>query len=333
MLVRSVLCLIVNATPIASGFFDSVSQFFSDLAHVRPVPLAIALGFLALSLTIRSRAYLNVLKAAYPGTPIQWRRIWGAYVAGYGFNQVVPARGGDVVKLFLVRGSVAGSSYPTVASSFLVESVFDFSIGIPVLIYAFSQGVFPQPPDFANLGAIDIAWVFGNPRPSVFIFTAAAVLLLALFAFLSVRVKAFWARVRQGIAILFEPKRYFREVWLVQLLGWFARATCYWFMLEAFGIGASVRNTLLVIGCNAVATLVPLTPGGAGVQQALLVKVFEKARPTDVVAAFSVGQQVAMAAFSLLLGFGALVGIFGHTSFSEVRRVGKAQRAAEADEY
>lgn len=318
---------------MASGFFDAIGRFFHDLANVQPVPLAMALGFLALSLTIRSRAYLNVLRAAYPGTVIQWRRIWGAYVAGYGFNQVVPARGGDIVKLFLVRGSVQGSSYPTVASSFLVEGVFDFTIGIPVLAYAFSQGVFPQPPEFASLDSIDIAWVFRNPRPSVFIFTAAVILLLIIFAFLSVRVKAFWARVRQGITILFSPRRYLREVWLVQLLGWFARAACYWFMLDAFGIGASVRNTLLVLGCNAVATLVPFTPGGAGVQQALLVKVFEKTRPTDLVAAFSVGQQVAMAAFSLLLGFGALVGIFGHRSFGEVRRVGKAQRAAEADEY
>ncbi|MEI6664004.1 MAG: lysylphosphatidylglycerol synthase transmembrane domain-containing protein [Actinomycetes bacterium] len=317
----------------ASGFFDSVGTFFSDLADVRPVPLLIALGFLGLSLTIRSRAYLNVLRAAFPGVPIQWRRIWGAYVAGYGFNSVVPARGGDVIKLFLVRGSVPGSSYPAVASSFLVEAVFDFSIGIPVLAYAFTQGVFPHPPDFASLNSFDIAWVAGNPRPSVFIFTAICVLLLGLFAFLSVRVKAFWARVRQGIEILFEPKRYLTQVWLVQFLGWLSRSACYWFMLEAFGLQASLRNVLLLLGCNAVATLVPFTPGGAGVQQALIVKVFETAGPVAVVAAFSVGQQVAMAAFSFALGFAALVIIFGHRSFGEVRRAGMRDRAAEADEY
>ena len=52
-----------------------------------------------------------------------------------------------------------------------------------------------------------------------------------------------------------------------------------------------------------------------------------------VIAAFSVGQQVAMAAFSFALGFAALVIIFGHRSFGEVRRAGMRDRAAEADEY
>ena len=36
-----------------------------------------------------------------PDERIEFRNIWGAYLAGYGFNSVVPARGGDVVRLFL----------------------------------------------------------------------------------------------------------------------------------------------------------------------------------------------------------------------------------------
>ena len=61
---------------------------------------------------------------------IQWRRIWGAYFAAVGFNNVVPARGGDLIKLFLTRSSIPGSSYPTVAAAFFVESVFDVTVGV-----------------------------------------------------------------------------------------------------------------------------------------------------------------------------------------------------------
>ena len=46
----------------------------------------------------------------------------------------------------------------------------------------------------------------------------------------------------------------------------------------------------------------PFTPGGAGVQQALLVKVFAGIAAGATVAAYSVGQQIAIAAFSLGLG-------------------------------
>ena len=40
-------------------------------------------------------------------------------------NSVVPIRGGDVVKIYLAKHSIPNSRYPTVTSSFFVESVFD----------------------------------------------------------------------------------------------------------------------------------------------------------------------------------------------------------------
>ena len=47
-------------------------------------------------------------------------------------------------------------------------------------------------------------------------------------------------------------------------------------------------------------------------------------------AAYSVGQQIAIAAFTFAVGFGALVFIFRFRSFKEVVRAGRAQREAEA---
>ena len=103
--------------------------------------------------------------------------------------------------------------------------------------------------------------------------------MLIAVAWLSARVKAFWARVRQGWTILRDRRRYLREVVSYQALAWALRFGCFWFLLDAFSIPASVRNVLLVFGVTAVSSMVPLTPGGAGVQQALFVKVFATARP------------------------------------------------------
>lgn len=316
---------------IATSFWDSLGHFFGDLASVKPLPLAIALGLWALNLTIRSRAYFNTLRVAYPNTEFQWRRIWGAYVAAFGFNNVVPARGGDVVKLFLVHSSIRGASYPTVASSFLVEGVFDFTMAVPVLIWAATQGVMPSVPEFATLDGSDLTWLAANPNRLLFIITAAVILVLVIFAFLSVRVKAFWQKAKQGISVLFDFPTYMRQVWLVQLVAWFAKAGTFWFMLEAFQVGATVQNTMLMMACSAIATAVPFTPGGAGVQQALIVKVFAGVAATTVVAAYSVGQQLAIATFSFLLGLGALIFIFGFRSFGEVRRAGQEHRAASGE--
>ena len=141
--------------------------------------------------------------------------------------------------------------------------------------------------------------------------------------------KAFWARVRQGLTIAFDRRRYFREVWLVQFGGWLFRFAAFWFLLDAFHIGGSVKNVLLVLGVNAVAAVVPFTPGGAGVQQAFLVKVFAGVASGATVAAYSVGQQIAIAVFSLAVGFAALVTIFKFRSFKEVIAAGREHREAE----
>jgi uncharacterized membrane protein YbhN (UPF0104 family) len=312
-----------------SEFFKAIDEFFGSLADVHLGPLLIGLVAFFVYLTLRARASYNILRAAYPEKPIQFREIWGAYWAGYGFNNVIPARGGDVIRLFLTKTSVPESSYPAVAASFAVEAGYDLSIAVVVLTFAFTQGVFPKPPDFSDLNAFDLSYFASHPQFALFVVTALAIAVIALTALLSARVKAFWARVRQGLTIIFDRRRYLREVWLVQFCGWLFRFTAFWFLLEAFNIGGSVRNVLLVLGCNAVAAIVPFTPGGAGVVQALLVKVFATTAAASTVAAYSVGQQVAIAAFTFGIGFAALVFIFKIRSFKEVMRRGKEDREAD----
>jgi uncharacterized membrane protein YbhN (UPF0104 family) len=305
-----------------SSFFDAVGSFFSNLAAVSWPALFLGLLFFLAYLTLRARASFHILRAAFPDSRFEFRRIWGAYFAGYGFNSVVPARGGDVVRLFLTKSSIPNSNYPAVASAFVVEFGFDLTIAVPVLAFAFSQGVFPKPPDFSKLPAFDLAFFAGHPRFTLFLMTVTGIAVLAGFALLSTRVRAFWARVRQGFTILFDRRRYFREVWLVQFCGWLCRFAAFWCLLDAFNVGGSVKNVLLVLGVNAVAAVVPFTPGGAGVQQAFLVQVFATTATGATVAAYSVGQQIA-------IGLAAVVFIFRFRSFKEVIAAGRAGRSPQ----
>ena len=305
---------------------EAIGNFFSSLADVDLLLLVVAMAVFIAYLSMRALALYNTLRAAYPYEIIPYRQIWAAYIAAYGFNNVVPARGGDVIKFFLVKTSVPGSTYPAVGAAFVVEVIFDATMAVPILIFAFSQGVFPAVPDLPDLGGFSLAFLARDPQLTLCVVTGAAVLLLALFAFLSRRVVEFWNNVRQGFTILYDLPQYFREVWLVQFGGWLLRCTAFWLLLEAFGVGGSVRNVLLVLGINAVTALVPFAPGGAGVQQALLVTVFGSAA---TVAAYSVGQQVAIGFISLTVGFAALFLVFGFRSFGDVRRAGQAHREAE----
>ncbi|HEY1777821.1 MAG TPA: lysylphosphatidylglycerol synthase transmembrane domain-containing protein [Solirubrobacteraceae bacterium] len=309
-----------------SEFFDAVGSFFSDLAAVHWGALLLGALFFVLNLTLRSRAIFNSMRAAYPRARIQWRRIWGAYFAAVGFNNVVPARGGDVIKLFLAKSSIPDSTYATVAASIYTEAPFDITLSVIILIFAFTQGVFPKPPDFAKLDAFDLSFLASNFRLTLFLITLVGVAGIVAFAFLSRRVVAFWARLQQGLTILRDRRRYLRQVIFFQVLAWFSRAAAFWCFLDAFRIGGSVRNVMLVFAINSVAGLIPLAPGGVGIQQALYVKVFKHA--TQIVA-YSVGQQIVIAVLTAGIGLFSVLFIFRFRSFKEVIHAGRADRAQE----
>jgi hypothetical protein len=244
---------------------------------------------------------------------------------------VVPARVGDAVKIFLAKRSIRRSTFPTVVSSFFVASVFDTSAGILVFVYALTQGLLPNPPELPDLPAFDIAFWAQHPSFLLFTLTALAIAAVVVFALLARRVEAFWDRVKQGAIVLATPSVYLTTVASWQGLGWALRFASYWFFLDAFHIGGSFQNVLLVMSVQTVSTLLPLTPGGAGAQQALLVATLVGPGPIAVLT-YSVGQQIAIAAWTVVLGALALIFVFRTTNWRSLIRSAsqEAERHAEA---
>ena len=310
------------------SFFDATTSFFAHLSDVRWTPFAIALGFLLAMQLCRAWAWRNVLRAAYPDVGIPFLQLAAACLAGAGINAIVPARAGDVTKVFLVKRQIPGSSYPAVTSSFLVQSVFDTTAGLLVLLYAITQGLLPEPPDLPHLPAFEISFWAEHPR-TLLIVTGALLLAGAIGVYyLGHHVRRFWERVRQGVVILTRPRRYLREVAAWQGAGWLCRFAAFWFFLEAFGIGGSVGAVMLVMSVQAISTIVPFTPGGAGAQQALLVATLSGPSRTAVLS-FSVGTQIAMAAWSVVLGFTAILLVFRTTDWRGL--IKQAQEDAEEE--
>ncbi len=309
-----------------SDLLDSAGKFFSQLASLNWLSLLLGLALFALYLLLRSRALWGAVQTAYPRIRVRWRDVWGAYMVGYAINNVFPLGGGNIAQLFLTRVAISESSYPTIASALATGVLFDWFMGLLIMCFAFTQGVFPRPPDFSKLPAFDISFFASNMRFTLFVLTALGILFLVGFALLSARVRAFWLRIRQGLTILRDRDVYKRKMASWQFASWVARFFAYWALLDAFHIGGSVRNALLVLAVQVVASVFPFTPGGAGVQQALLLVIFSH---SPEVAAFSVGQQIAIAVLTSALGFGALVFIFRFKSFKEVIARGREHRRSD----
>jgi glycosyltransferase 2 family protein len=288
-------------------FLDALRAFGDHLTSVDWKYLAIALGLHLLRLSLRAVAWRTILKAAYPGEKVSFWSTFGAYVVGVGINSVAPARGGDVVKLYLIRHRIKGSSYATLTPTLLVETLTDFVVAAVLIIWAFSIGVLPAAEVYSRLPSVDWGFLVSHREVTaavVFFLMAAGLVAFFHFAEHGGEVRA---RVARGFAVLGQPRRFVFGVVVPQLGSWALRIASTYYFLLAFGVNATLHNALLAQVVDSLSTLFPATPGGAGTKQGLIVFLFEnEAVSKSLLLAFSVGMNVAVVVFNLAIGLIAL---------------------------
>ena len=271
-------------------FINASQAFFNRLGDVRLAPLAIALLFHTANLLLRTRAWYAILRAAYPNARYRWRSCAGAYLSGVGVNAVIPARGGDLLKLYLVRLRLPESRIATVVATLARRDVARH-VHRPVPVHLrLPRGrraarARPAPPAGVR--------VLGRGQPPAARRAARSARWCCSGCLLlrhAIRVaRDFRERVRQGFTILRQPRRYLVQVATPQAIGWMCRVGTMFYLLRAFGIHADIRNALLVLVVGSASTLLPLTPGGVGTQQALIVVVLSGQATDSTLLSFSVG--------------------------------------------
>ena len=299
-------------------FFHAVRVFFDQLAGVGWTALAIGLAIHFARLLTRTVAWRNILAASYPDVRWRWRSVARAYLGGVGINSIVPGRAGDAVKLLLVHRDQPATTYTTLASTLVTETLLDLVLATAIFTWALTQGVLPSLHVLPSIPAFDWGWLFRNQRVTAIAVVALTVGAIWFLHWASEHVADFKQRVGQGFAILRDRGRYAREVVSWQLLSWVLRiASLYWF-LRAFHVQASIHNALLAQVVDSLSTLLPFSPGGAGTKQGLLVYVLHGQASSAQLLAFSVGQYVAVTAFNVVIG---AVAIFTSLGTLRLRKI------------
>jgi uncharacterized membrane protein YbhN (UPF0104 family) len=307
---------------------DAIGSFWDYLSSVELFPLVLGIGCHVLKTTCTARAWRNILAAAYPEARVRWRRVWAAYLSGVGVNAVVPARAGDVVRIVMAHRAVPGSSYTTVVTSTAVLTPVDITLALLLFAYALTQGLLPSVDSLPDLPGFDFAWLFGHRQAAELLVVALMLGVIVLTVLTRERWSAFRDRIGQAFAVFSPPARYFRTVALWQLGDWMLRFVTIWFFLGAFGIEQSVRNVLLVQVSQSLATLLPISPGGIGTEQAFIVVVFRDIAAKSAVLAFSVGMRVTLTVVNAALGAAALLLTLGTVRY---RRMVDEARPSPAD--
>ena len=200
-----------------------------------------------------------------PTSAIREGHVIAAFLIGAGLNGILPAKGGDAVKIVLGKRSVPRFDLP--GDHLLVRGAGAVRHRRrhprPALRDHPGPAATAAPaPGPARLRHLVLG---GPPGPLPFHRDRLARSgVLVLFAVLARRAEGFWNHLKQGVAIVREPRRYLREVVAWQAAGWACRFASFWLFLDAFHIGGSFETVLLVMSVQAISGALPFTPGRGG---------------------------------------------------------------------
>jgi hypothetical protein len=276
---------------------DAVEAAGEQLAALDPRFLFVALVLQLGSLGFRAVIWRNVLAAAYPDRRVPLASVAGSYAVGVALNAFLPARGGEIAKLALVRSRIQGSTIPTIASTLSLVLLLDTVLGGVLLLILAALGTAPIPP-VPSVGILPIA--------------AGGALLgagLLVYRFCPRPARSFFAHLAQGAAIMRTPGRYARTIAPFQLAAWTCRIGVSFFVLYAFGIHAGIASAAFLVVLNGLSTVIPV-PGGVGTQQVLAAYALRGFVPLAGAVSFSIGLQVGVTTVNTLVGLTAMMLMF-----------------------
>jgi hypothetical protein len=288
-------------------------------------PRALVAGTLLylVSQAVRTRGWHTILRTAYPAEAATLRAwdVMRAYLAGAGINSVVPARGGDVVKLALVHRRIPGSRYSTLAATFLPEALFETVFGVGLVVWALAKGFLPVPTTGGELPTLDVTLVVRHPVP-----TALAVAAVGAGGWWLVR--RIGRQMRQAMSILQTPMRFVTGVASWQALARLIRLGSLAAFMAAFHLPVTLSTVVLVMAAQGGGRILPLAPVSAGLRLAMLSHGFVEVtgHPVDIasITAFTFGVSAVLCVTGLLLAFSILAHELG--TVSPRRAVAAARR-------
>jgi Lysylphosphatidylglycerol synthase TM region len=220
---------------------------------------------------VRTRAWFNIIRAAYPeASELRARDVTLAYLGGAGLNGVVPARGGDLAKLYLIRRRAPGMRWSTLIATFVPETLFETAVGLGLVIWALSRGFLPVPTTPSELPSLDVSLFIQHPFIATGGAAIAGVALVLVFRALRRRARDLLARLRQGLAILERPRDFVRGVVTWQALARAIRLGSLACFMAAFALPVTVATVVLVMAAQGGGRIIPIAPISAGLRIAML---------------------------------------------------------------
>jgi uncharacterized membrane protein YbhN (UPF0104 family) len=256
--------------------------------------LAIAVGLHLCKVVAEARSWHGIVTHAHPASGLRFRTTLGAFAGAIGANAVLPARVGEALRLGIMRRRVEGSTVGTIAGTIVLETGIELAFGLVVVGALVAAG--------GSIGPFGAPLAFAA-QPTVIAAIVAGCLVGAVVCFMvRRRVGRLVSSLARGMSVVRSPRTLVQTVLVWKLLAWTFRFAAVYFFLAAFHVGATMWIVLLVVAAQNLAGLVPLAPGSAGTQQAVLALALAGTVGMGAIVGFGVGMQAATALADLAIG-------------------------------
>jgi uncharacterized membrane protein YbhN (UPF0104 family) len=182
---------------------------------------------------------------------------------------------------------------------------------------------------------LQLGFVHDRPGLTVLILAGGGFLIVLLVRIFWRKLRGLWLKAKQGGAILARPRDYFIKVFLPSLGAWIAKLGVTAIFLAGYGIPVTFHSIMSVIGGNSLANTVSATPGGVGINQAVNAIALENYTDAATATAYSLGQQLAVTVFNIVLATVLVVWAFGWSGgklLVQESYVGAKEQVAEQKE-
>ena len=264
-----------------------------SLGHVDPLWLVAGVVLHLCSQIARGRGWHTIVCAAHPGDEPRRRDVLLTWMAGAGASGVLSARGGDALRVLLLRRRMT-TSCPKLVGTLAAETLAETALGVLLTAWGLSAGLIPG--------------LHRPPLASVLLIACGVLLLLVVLRRAARRLPALaraCAEGRRGLALLGSPGRYLCRVVPWGVLSRMLRLGALMCLLAAFAMPVSLTAALVVMVAHSSGRLVPFGPAGAGASLGLLVAAFPAVTHANVsageVTAFYLGSTGVLTAVGIVV--------------------------------
>ena len=314
---RRLLLLAIWVIPIAGVVWWATKQeaptFPSDAKGI--MALVGALALYAVATLMRGERWLQILHRS-DVNDVTRTDAHALVPVGYMGNNVLPARGGELLRTFLLGGRVAATKR-TILGTILAERVLD-AVALGVILVVLAAGLLRRLP---------------KPNETLVLLGAALVILAlvaAAIAFLRYRERLVF--VLRALAPMAAPSRQLLSgfglaLLFLSLLIWLVEASVYIAVGHAVDITLSLRDGLAVVAFTNAAALIPAAPGYIGTYDAAVI--FAVGAVTD--AAKSSVSYLLLLRFVLFIPITAVGLVLLVVRYGGLSRIRAARAAARAE--